>query len=92
MTQCIQELEIVWTTGLCVRKPSNSDIHIRLALTCVNCDLPANRKLCGFLGHTANLGCNKCYKKFGSSIEGGTAADYSGFDRGNWVFRDNWSH
>ena len=88
----IQELDIAWTTGLCVRTPSNSNIHIRLALTCVTCDLPASRKVCGFLGHTANLGCSKCYKKFGSSIVGGTGADYSGFDRVNWVFRDNLTH
>lgn len=27
-------------------------------------DVPASRKLCWFYGHMANLGCNKCEKKF----------------------------
>lgn len=27
---------------------------VRCALLCVACDLPAGRKLCGFLGHSAN--------------------------------------
>ena len=26
--------------------------------------IPASRKVCGFLGHNARLGCNKCYKEF----------------------------
>ena len=37
---------------------------VRCALICCSCDLPAGRKLCGFLAHSANLGCSKCTKKF----------------------------
>ena len=54
---------------------------IRCALLCVACDLPAGRKICGFMGHSARLGCSRCFKKFPGSI--GTM-DYSGFDRHNW--------
>ena len=47
---------------------------------CVSCDLklPAGQKLCGFLGHSACLGCSRCFKEF----DGGVGdKDYSGFDR-----------
>ena len=35
---------------------------VRCAIICCSCDLPAGRKLCGFLGHSAHLGCSKCKK------------------------------
>ena len=40
------------------------ETNVRCALLCVACDSPAGRKACGFLGHTANLGCTKCTKVF----------------------------
>lgn len=63
---------------------------IRCALLCVGCDLPAGRKACGFLGHSANLGCSKCYSNFGTGVFG--KQDYSGFDRANWVPRTDQKH
>ncbi len=51
---------------------------IRCALICVACDLPAGRKICGFLSHAARLGCSKCYKEFPGSVG---SMDYSGFDK-----------
>ena len=62
---------------------------VRCALLCCSCDLPAGRKLCGFLGHSAHLGCSKCKKYFPSSTHG---LDYSGFQRHTWVKRTNESH
>ena len=56
---------------------------------CCSCDLPAGRKLCGFLGHSAHLGCSKCKKYFPSSD---TGLDYSGFERESWHMRTNDSH
>ena len=53
-------------------------------MLCVACDLPAGRKVCGFLGHSAHLGCSRCFKRFEGSV--GTM-DFSGFDRGNWIIR-----
>ena len=32
------------------------------------CCLRASRKVCGFLGHSANLGCSKCMKRFPGQI------------------------
>jgi len=30
---------------------------VRCALLCVACGMPAGQKICGFLGHSAKLGC-----------------------------------
>ena len=38
------------------------NVIVKGAILCVACDLPAGRKTCGFLGHTANYGCSKCLK------------------------------
>lgn len=48
---------------------------------CESCDIPAGRKICGFLGHGARLGCMRCYKEF---LGKPGTMDYSGFDRENW--------
>ena len=56
--------------------------QIRCALLCVACDLPAGRKVCGFLGHSAHLGCSRCFKTFTGAVR---TMNYSGFDRENWT-------
>ena len=55
---------------------------IKLALSCVTCDIPASRKVCGFLSHNAALGCNECLKRF--PVMFGESTDYSEFDCENW--------
>ena len=62
---------------------------IRAAVLCVSCDLPAGHKTCGFLGHSATLGCSKCLKKFPGKIGN---KDYSGFNRSIWDKRDDKAH
>ena len=57
---------------------------IRCAVICAACDLPAGRKLCGFLGHSARLECSKCKKEF---VGGVSSMDYSGFNRETWECR-----
>ena len=37
--------------------------HIRACVACFAANIPASCKVCGFLGHNARLGCNKCYKE-----------------------------
>lgn len=59
---------------------------VRAALLCVSCDLPAARKVCGIVGHSALMGCSKCKKKF-PTASFGEKADYSGFDVENWTTR-----
>lgn len=63
--------------------------NIRCALICVACDMPASRKTCGLLGHSARLGCSRCKKEFSGQIG---SKDYSGFDRDSWVARSNHDH
>ena len=62
---------------------------MRGALLCVACDLPAGKKVAGFLGHTAKLGCSKCLKVFPGGFG---STDYSGFDRSQWPPRTNHAH
>ena len=62
---------------------------IRCALLCVACDLPAGRKVCGFLGHSARLGCSRCLKVFPGMVG---SIDYSGFDKENWQLRSGTEH
>jgi len=53
------------------------------ALICGNCDIPASRKLGGFLGHSAFKGCSRYLKSFPTPVFGGPT-DFSGFDRSTW--------
>ena len=62
---------------------------IRCALLCVACDVPAGRKVCGFLSHNAHLGCSRCFKRFSGTVG---AMNYSGFDRNNWPPRTGARH
>ena len=66
----VQELKAFYTDGLSVLTPQGIPVTIRLALSCVACDIPASRKVCGFLSHNANLGCNKCYKRLSDNSSG----------------------
>ena len=66
-------------------------VYIRAHLPCVSCDLPAMRKLCSFLGHTARLGCSRCLKEFSTNTFG-DKPDYSGFDQDKWVPRSLENH
>ena len=66
---------------------------IRAAVICCACDVPATRKLCGFVAHSATLGCSKCLKPFPSvQVSGVKRMDYSGFDRETWQPRSPQVH
>ena len=68
-------------------------LRIRLALTCVACDIPASRKVSGFLGHNASLGCNKCLKEFPVlKMSNSQRTDYSGYDGSSWGKRTPQQH
>lgn len=66
LTPLIEELHKLWNGVLltAVLPCGEMPIRVRAALSCVVCDIPASRKVCGFLGHNAKLGCNKCLKVF----------------------------
>lgn len=83
MRPIVDDLEVAWTTGHSMKTFThpNETKQVKYALMCVGCDVPATRKLCGFLGHTATLGCSKCLKKFSGEIG---RKDCSGFDKDLW--------
>ena len=84
----VDELQQLWSGR-------ELDVHalgtkrIRCALICIACDLPAGRKVCGFLSHNAHLGCSRCWKKFSGSVG---SMDFSGFNRENWRKRTGAEH
>ena len=81
LTPFVVDLLALWQ-GVPFLMADKSTVTIRCALLCVACDLPAGRKVCGFLNHTANLGCSKCYCAFCTGIFGKSC--YAGFDRSVW--------
>ena len=86
----VSELQEAWNGIFMTSFESpNKSVRFRLALLCVGCDIPASRKLCGFLGHAATKGCNKCMKSF----EGGVGEkNYGGFNSDEWEMRNSEDH
>ena len=66
-------------------------VKTQVYILCTTSDIPATRKLCGFLGHSARLGCSKCLKEFSRQSSIGKT-DYSGFQRSAWPLRSNQQH
>ena len=74
----VKELTDLWR-GVNMNVHSSSTLkNIRCALICVTCDIPTSRKVAGFLGHMATLGCSKCFKEFQGNVG---SKNYSGFNR-----------
>jgi len=90
LTPLVLELKEAWQHGFYVTSENNLLICVKLALTCVTCDIPASRKVCGFLSHNAALACNKCLKRF--DVQFNQPTDFSGFDRENWILRSHQQH
>ena len=86
----VQELLLLWK-GVTMLSPSNVPFTLRAAILCLSSDIPATRKLLGFVGHSATLGCSKCLKEF-PSLECKKKRDYSGIDREKWKKRTNSDH
>lgn len=89
LTTLIKELKAAWVNGIELKNDKDIPVTIRVALGSVNCDIPASRKVLGFLAHRASLGCNKCLKAFTTTSSG---TNYSGFERHSWAKRNNEQH
>jgi len=86
----VDDLQELWRGVFisCSKHPLKS-LFIRGAVICCASDIPSTRKLCGFSGHSAALGCSKCLKKFPSIIVGGKKRrDYSGYNMETWPSRN----
>ena len=83
----VDELFSLHHSGIVVTSaahPSGSLLKARLL--CIVCDLPAARKIGGFMGFSATMGCSRCKKRFlrrGKTV----VADYSGCDCERWERR-----
>ena len=49
----------------------------------MSCDIPASRKVSGFVGHDAYRACSRCLKAFPTKNFGGKP-DFSGIDWDKW--------
>ena len=58
----VKELQDLWKgVEMCVNDDGRMlTLAVKGALMCVACDLQAGRKICGFLGTSAALGCSRC--------------------------------
>jgi hypothetical protein len=53
LEKMVDELVVLWDTA-------SSIFNRRVALLAVACDVPAGRKVCGFIGHSSHRGCSRC--------------------------------
>ena len=86
----VQELQSLWKgERFHTLESPRYKLTYRAMLLCAACDIPAGRKLCGFKGCTANLGCSRCLKKFPGGIGD---KNFSGFNRDSWPPRTLCDH
>ena len=85
----VKDLLKLWK-GIQMETPEGEQL-VHAVLLCATSDVPASRKLGGFLGHTALKGCSHCLKSF-PTANFGESNDYSGFDRSTWEKRSADNH
>lgn len=74
---CVDELNASWKGVIISTSLTPVLLEVFAALLCVAADIPATRKVCGFVGHSANRACSKCFKYFVGGF--GEKKDFSGF-------------
>ena len=79
LSPLVDELLKLWNDGIEIAPCGAQSKLFRASLLCVACDIPASRKVCGFLGHNSAHGCNKCTKTFQVGNVG-DPVDFSGFE------------
>ena len=89
LSPLVSDLLQLWQ-GVQLKQPgTDSTATFKCALLGVACDLPAARKVCGFLGFSANLGCSRCYERFSHGFGWNR---YDNFNREQWEMRNNSRH
>ena len=63
----VNELLRLWD-GVIMTSYSGISVIVRAALICVTCDVPAARKVCGFVGYKTLKACTKCLKDFPTEV------------------------
>ncbi len=90
LSPLVKELNHLWD-GVTMESTEGLKVIVRAALLCTSCDIPASRKVSGFVGHNAYRGCSRCLKTFPTEAFG-QKPDYTGTDRSYWTPRDAKSH
>ena len=80
----VLELVKLWE-GIEISTPEGKKV-VHAAIICNSSDVPACRKVSGFVGHSAAKACSRCLKDFPTE-KFGDKSDYSGFDRDTWPER-----
>lgn len=83
----VDELKQLWD-GVLMQSFTKTQVIVRAALICTACDIPASRKVSGFMGHNAVKACSRCLKSF-PTASFGEKPDYTGFDRTAWPPHSN---
>ena len=86
----VDDLKELWR-GVAMESSYGIPVYIRAALICTSCDIPASRKVSGFLGHNAYHACSRCLKAFPTDAFG-KKPDYSGMNRDEWPLRSLDNH
>ena len=55
---CVDEHNGLWRGVLMSTSHSSAPVRVIAALLCVAADIPATRKACGFVGHSAHRACS----------------------------------
>ena len=62
LNPAVDEINALWkAVKVNTHNSPSSTVKIQAAVLCFASDIPAARKLCGFLGHSATRGCSHCY-------------------------------
>ena len=64
LNPCVDELNGLWRGISMSTSLSAVPLKVFAALICVAADIPATRKVCGFVGHSASRACSKRFKFF----------------------------
>ena len=83
----VEELKEFYTGCWVQAGQTHQKFYCRLALLCASCDIPASRKIAGFVSHGGLKGCSRCLKTFPCRTFG-EKNDCSGFNREMWGKRD----
>ena len=70
----VNEMNELWK-GVPMQLASGILTIVWAALICVSCDIPATRKVCGFVGHHAYHACSRCLKSFETTSFGAQTAN-----------------
>ena len=87
LSPIVKDLQQLYT-GVIMPNPTSfcGTTLIRAVVSCVSCDSPATRKVCGFYSFSSLYGCSKCLKQF-VTTSFGSKPDYSGYDTSIWPSR-----